>query len=588
MQADPGSPVYFILHIPKTAGETIEFHLEDHCGPGFVWRPAAPSRWAETVLGRRYDLGKLPELSRVRVVVGQHIGRSLERYFPNREIRRAVLLRDPVGLQVSFYNYMNMRSLAEGGGTYSFGLHLRALQRNLVAYLLLWQWCEIPWPLMAVMTEKRKYEVLNETLSAFWFVGPYTECDQLIAAIAPDLGVPPVAWRRNTAEEWQKLADWQPVKAAELSAAARRAILSNSPLDQALWESWSRAGFDTASARPLRFDPSWECSFSLHSVARPAFVCARDFLQDWLPRLTKTACRASTTRRSRAMLAALDDDPENPRLWRTVLLYCRSTGRTLCVPDRLLGSVDDVVDPDFCITKGEVLLRCGRCGIAKRFLRRAAILGKSRRQAKELTLRAASQDSDFQALITKADRARDLESWHAAERHYRAAIALYPGHFGYMVQYAHCLKEQGKFVAAEIYYRSARALGAPLSDVYEHLVFVAARQGYLAACDATQGASWATGSAAFLDGPPTKADVDLAYLLLSEQQSVDENQVLQLLRTQGTVRGMLFCLAENSYREEATPAATRVGSELVDANSASAANAVQSSHAVTGQFGSDR
>jgi len=560
LQADPGSSVYFILHVPKTAGETIEFHLEDHCGPGFVWRPAAPSRWAETVLGRRYELGKLPDLSRVRVVVGQHIGRSLERFFPDREIRRAVLLRDPVGLQVSFYNYMNMRSLAESGGTYSFGLHLRALQRNLVAYFLLWQWCEIPWPLMAVMTEKRKYEVLNETLSAFWFVGSYSECDRLIASIAPDLGVPSVAWRRNTAEEWQKLVDWQPVKAAELSPAARRAILANSSLDQALWESWSGAGFDTASVRPLRFDPSWECLFSLHSVARPAFVCIRDFLQDWLPRLTRAAFRTNTARRSRALLAALDDDPANPDLWRTVLLHCRRTGRTLSIPDRLVGSVDDLVDPDFCITKGEVLLRCGRCDVAKRFLRRAPILGKSRRQAKELTLRAASQDSDFQALITKADRARDLESWRAAEGHYRAAIALYPCHFGYMVQYAHCLKERGKFAAAEIYYRSARALGAPSSDVYEHFAFAAARQGYPAASDPVCGASWKSDSEAFLDGPPTKADVDLAYLVLTDGKSIDENQILQLLRTQGTVRDMLFCILEKEGGEEATTA-TALGAQ---------------------------
>jgi hypothetical protein len=580
MQADPSSPVYFILHIPKTAGETIEFHLEDHCGPGVVWRPAAPSRWAETVLGRRYQLGSLPELSRVRVVVGQHIGRSLERYFPDREIRRAVLLRDPVSLQVSFYNYMNMRRLAEGGGTYSFGLHLRALRRNLVAYILLWQWCEIPWPLMAAMTEERKYEMLNETLSAFWFVGPYTECDRLIAAIAPDLGVPAVAWPRNTAKEWQKLVDWQPVKVTELSAVARHAIRANSPLDQALWESWSSAGFDTASVRPLRFDPSWECSFSLHSVTRPAFVCTRDFLQDWLPRLTKAANRATTTKRSRAMLAALNDDPENPALWRTVLSHCHKTGRKFCIPDRLVGSVGDLMEPDFCITKGEVLLRCGRCGIAKRFLRRAAILGKSRRQAKELTMRASSQDSDFQALIAKADRARDLKSWRVAERYYRAALALYPGHFGYMVQYAHCLKEQGKFVVGEIYYRSARALGAPWSDVYEHLAFVASRQGYLAVPDPASGAGWTTDSASFLDGPPTKADVDLAFLLLTEGKSVDENQVLQLLRTQRTVREMLFCVAKMGCGEEATTATAQTGQELPRSDSASAASAAQPNSAI--------
>jgi tetratricopeptide (TPR) repeat protein len=578
MQTDLRSPVYFILHLPKTAGESIESHLDDHCGAGVLWRPAPPPKWARTVFGRRYKLGRLPDLERVRVVVGHHLGRSLERYFPGREIRRVVLLRDPVSLQVSYYNYVNMTHLAEGRGTYSFDLHLKALRRNFVSHILLWRWREIPWPVLAAMTEKRKYEVLNQSLSAFWFVGAHTDCDRLIAAIARDLDVPSVAWRRNTTNEWCKMVDWPPLKASELSPAARDAILANNPIDQALWESWRNAGFDAASVRPPCFHPSSESASSLHSIVRPAFLYAKIFLEDWLPRFKKAAaCLEPITtikstsvgggrRSSRDLLIALDEDPENPDIWRTILTRCRRAGQKFRIPDQFVGSVADAKDADLCVLKGEVFLRCGRCDAAKRFLRQASTLGKSRRQAREITLRAASQDPDFQALIAKADRARDRASWRAGERHYRAALALYPGHFGYMVQYAHCLKEQGKFVAAEIYYRSARALGAPLKDVHEHLAFVASRQGYQEASDAVSGAGWITEPVSFMDGPPAKADVDLAYLLLLERKPVNDHQVLQVLRTQRTVREVLIWITEQgrdsaaSDKEvAATAAAGRLG-----------------------------
>jgi hypothetical protein len=36
--ADRGAPVYFLLHIPKTAGQTIQVHLAAHCAPGVFWQ----------------------------------------------------------------------------------------------------------------------------------------------------------------------------------------------------------------------------------------------------------------------------------------------------------------------------------------------------------------------------------------------------------------------------------------------------------------------------------------------------------------------------------------------------------------------
>ena len=61
MQGDPSSPVYFILHIPKTAGQTIQQHLADHCAPGVFWGPHQAPR-LQALSGRRYKPGGLPAL----------------------------------------------------------------------------------------------------------------------------------------------------------------------------------------------------------------------------------------------------------------------------------------------------------------------------------------------------------------------------------------------------------------------------------------------------------------------------------------------------------------------------------------------
>ena len=132
------APVYFLLHIPKTAGQTIQGHLAEHCAPGDFWQSRRKLR-----PGHHAGPGDLPDFVRARVISGHHIGQSLEESFPGREIRRIVLLRDPLELQISFYNWQMMDNLAKGLGTYSFDWHLCALPRNFTAHFLLLRWLEI-------------------------------------------------------------------------------------------------------------------------------------------------------------------------------------------------------------------------------------------------------------------------------------------------------------------------------------------------------------------------------------------------------------------------------------------------------------
>ncbi|MGH7115208.1 MAG: hypothetical protein ACREE9_12010 [Stellaceae bacterium] len=297
-------PVYFLLHIPKTAGQTLQVHLAGHCAPGMFWQSRRRVR-----RGGGARPGDLPDFARARVICGHHIGRSLERFFPGRPVRRILLLRDPLELQISLYNWQMMDSLAKGLGTYSFELHLQALPRNFIAHFLLSRWLEIPWPLLMVMADERKYRLLNRMLADFWFVGAHTDCDRLIEAIGPELGVPPLAGSRNTAVELQAQTGWRLVSADALPPAKREAIRAQHRLDHALWENWRAAGFDPAANRPRAFKPDGQNSFLAHEIIRPWFALGRSIerRRGWRRRAGEPA-DARLARANRARNAGAWDD----------------------------------------------------------------------------------------------------------------------------------------------------------------------------------------------------------------------------------------------------------------------------------------
>jgi tetratricopeptide (TPR) repeat protein len=324
------SRVYFILHIPKTAGQTIQLHLAEHCAPGVFWGPHQAPR-LQAFAGRRYSPVSLPEAQRIRAVSGHNLGRSLEKHFLNREIRRVALLRDPISLQISLYNHRMMVNQTKAAGTYNFALHLKALPRDFIAHHLLMRWLEIPWSVLLAMTDRQKYAVLNRALSQFWFVGSYTDCDRLVAAICRDLGIPEAARRRNTAAEWEKRVAWQPKKAADLSPKTLERILAHHPLDQALWENWRNAGFNPAAVLPRPLPSHGRGSFLAHEIVRPIFSGACRFWREWAPALQPGAQGSAVARKiSRAERAqearrwevaarhyrqALVDMPNMPEMW---------------------------------------------------------------------------------------------------------------------------------------------------------------------------------------------------------------------------------------------------------------------------------
>jgi hypothetical protein len=155
-------------------------------------------------------------------------------------------------------------------------------------------------------------------------------------------------------------------------------------------------------------------------------------------------------------------------------------------------------------------------------------------EATRQTLRAASHNAEFKRLVANGDKLRDTRNFSEAEGEYRLALAIFPLHGSYRVQYAHCLKEQSKHEAALVQYCYALGLGAPRHDVEEHLLFAAGRAKI--GVDSTHVekvvAAWnkAERTGDDWDAPPTAQDfLDFAELFWGNANALTDAFVLPYL-----------------------------------------------------------
>lgn len=267
--------VFLAVHVPKCAGRTIEAHMVKHLPAEQRWqtlrRPLAARAWGCAA----------PELSNVRFISGHHLGRSIEQHLGRRTLKRSVLLREPTSFLVSYYNYRIMRYLSQGWNSYGFELHLRSLPCDPISHFLLQRWLEIPWPTLMAMSPDRKYDLLNQELSRFWYVADYKYCDELIELMARKLGIPTKAELRNTKEEWTKKVEWRPLSADDLSPSIHREIMARTRLDKALWQSWGQARLDTSGVKAVPLESYSPWTFPIAEMTRPVHAFARRYQRGW-------------------------------------------------------------------------------------------------------------------------------------------------------------------------------------------------------------------------------------------------------------------------------------------------------------------
>ncbi len=241
-------PVYVLLHVPKCAGQTLSRHLAAHMRPETLG--IAGGRTQARALLRTLTCEPEAALA-MRALTGHSISVAHERALGDAPLRRTILLRDPVGQFISLYNLQSARYVLRGQAPLTPEQSFAALPQNPIATLILRHYLGYPWPQLAVMSLPAQACIVNQALASFWFVGAYRECGRLLAAIAPDLGIPPEAPPHNTAQDWHARAHHPLLTAQSLAPALRARILVQNQLDAYLFETWA----PLAGAPPAEFVP---------------------------------------------------------------------------------------------------------------------------------------------------------------------------------------------------------------------------------------------------------------------------------------------------------------------------------------------
>lgn len=229
--------VHFLLHVPKCAGTTVEAHFRTHLRDGFLIAP----RW-ESVLrnfvGNRYPGLTADAVRGVQVVSGHSLSTDMRDLFPDAEIRESVLLRDPTGYLLSFYNYRWTR-FDEGWGPEppSFERWYAVQRRNPISRFLLNRYFGEAVPALYRLSSAQRLSYLEQRLGGFHFVGSYRRTDEMIAGISADLGIPAEVTSQNVTPKRKLIA-------ADLPVALRQRIERENALDQALFDRWADRGWE--------------------------------------------------------------------------------------------------------------------------------------------------------------------------------------------------------------------------------------------------------------------------------------------------------------------------------------------------------
>ena len=273
-------PVHFVFHMSKCAGCTIHWHLDTYAPKESYYRLNKRKGFSRLFLPR-YHLSGLPKPRDLKAVGGHFLGRSIEYLFAGRPIKRSILLRDPLSQFISHYNFRMMRYLSQGLGTYSPDIAYQARQRNFVTHFILRNFLEIPWPRLLTLSAVEKYAAVNQFLTSFWFVGDYTRCNDLVAALAPELGLPSTAKRKNTSAEWQRRVRWNPLRVDELPNRMIEQIKRENMLDQLLWETWSDVDQACISTRAETIHEQPLTEFVARQALRLVFQVKRRVHRGW-------------------------------------------------------------------------------------------------------------------------------------------------------------------------------------------------------------------------------------------------------------------------------------------------------------------
>ncbi len=233
--------VHFLLHVPKCAGTTVEAHFRTHLRKRFMIAP----RWENPLrnfIGNHYPALTRERVADIAVVSGHSLSANMARLFPGASICPAVLLRDPLGHLLSFYNYRWTR-FAEGLGPEppNFEDWYNAQRRNQISRFLLNRYFGLAVPMLYRLSSRGRLRFLEKRLAKFTFVGSYTYVGEMCGRISLELGIPEEIKSRNVTET-------RKVSKDDLPSALRRQIANENALDQSLFDRWKDRRWEGAPA----------------------------------------------------------------------------------------------------------------------------------------------------------------------------------------------------------------------------------------------------------------------------------------------------------------------------------------------------
>lgn len=201
-------PVYFLVHVPKCAGGTIERYLSANLQhERYVELVNAPK--IQRIFTRPHYSARISNLKgeKVDVVTNHPLASSLRQRFADRPIRESVLLRDPLGQLMSQYNQKFHGRRGRKYGMPRFETWVRTKPANPISTFLLYRYFEFPMWKILLMSDQDRLDFLIDKLSRFWFVGDYRHCDTLLEELAKNLGLPKKTRNKGVRSKSQRIAN---------------------------------------------------------------------------------------------------------------------------------------------------------------------------------------------------------------------------------------------------------------------------------------------------------------------------------------------------------------------------------------------
>jgi hypothetical protein len=240
-RSDQLPEVLYFVHVPKCAGTTVEEHFLEHLPHAQFMRPDKSKPVVRYLNGRAWRAPPSYDPAAVRVLCGHFFGRSSGALLASHKPLEAILIRDPVGLYLSWYNYRMTRHEAWGRPIPKFEDWYRSQGRNPVARHLLTRhlgWSELRFvtaPTREIVAEARR------ALDTFWFVGEYRHVDMLLDAASDKFGAPAHAPQRN-------ITQYKFLRRDQLSEELAQQVRRENAIDQYLSDRYSNRLFDNAAA----------------------------------------------------------------------------------------------------------------------------------------------------------------------------------------------------------------------------------------------------------------------------------------------------------------------------------------------------